>query len=277
MARIVGDKEGEELFNKRSFNYLNLFDKKIKFFAPKDKDGNFINFNPLCLKEGARPYYCENNAWTYRWDVPHNIASLIELYGGYDSFEKALDALWTAKMGTSRHKFLSLIPDSTGMVGQFASGNEPSFNIPYLYVYVGAPWKTQWILNFILNRWFRADYMGIPGDDDGGTMSAFYVFSSMGFYPVTTGLPMYVIGAPQFDEVTIKLPNKRTFKIVARGVSEGKKYIKSAKLNGETLNKAWFTHQELVNGGVLELEMSFRPNKKWASDRNSLPPSFQMK
>ncbi len=277
MAKVVGDKDGEKLFFKRAFNYRNLFDKQTKFFAPKDKDGNFFEFDPLCLQEGARPYYAENNAWTHRWDVTHNVADMISLYGGHSDFEAALDSLWVENLGGPLYKFYAVMPDSTGMVGQYSAGNEPSFYIPYLYAYVGAPWKTQRVLNFILDRWFRADYMGLPGDDDGGALSSYYVFSAMGFYPVTVGLPMYVIGAPQFDEVSINLPNGKIFKILAKGVSDGKKYINSAKLNGKILNRAWFTHEELSSGGVLEFEMSKRPNKKWASEPTSFPPSFEMK
>lgn len=277
MARAVGDKSGAELFEKRSLNYRNLFDSKIKFFAPKDKDGKFINFDTKCLKRGARPYYAENNAWTYRWDVPHNIGDLISLYGGNKEFEKSLDDLFVENLGTSLFRFYAVMPDSTGMTGQFSAGNEPSFGIPYMYVYAGAPWKTQKMLNFILDRWFRVDYMGLPGDEDGGALSAYYVFTSMGFYPVSAGIPIYVIGAPQFDEVNIKLPNGRNFKILARGVSEGKKYIKSAKLNGKNLDRAWFTHEDLISGGALEFEMSLRPNKEWASNADSLLQYFKTK
>ncbi len=276
IAEIVGDKEKAELFAKRASNYKNLFNPKTKFFAPKDEKGNFINIDPNLLKEGSRPYYTENNAYTYRWEVPHNIADMISMYGGAKEFEKCLDALFVTPIGTSKFNYYHSHPDSTGLVGQFVSGNEPSFNIPYLFVYSGSPWKTQKILDFICNRWFRDDYMGVPGDEDGGAMCAFYVFTSMGFYPVTTGLPMYVIGTPMFEKVVINLPNGKKFKIIANDRTPDNKYIQSAKLNGKPLNRAWFTHEELVNGGVLEFEMGNRPNKEWATSPDAVPPSYKM-
>ena len=164
-------------------------------------------------------------------------------------------------------------PDATGNIGQYVAGNEPSFHIPYLYNYAGEPWKTQKRIRMIMESWFRNDLMGIPGDEDGGGMTAYHVFSAMGFYPVTVGSPTYNIGSPLFEKITIHLDNGKSFTIKAPNCSWNNKYIQSAKLNGETLNKPWFTHDDIVNGGVLEMEMGNRPNKKWGVEKDLAPPS----
>ena len=276
MAKALGYKEDYDFFIKRAFNYHNLFNKENTFFHPKNSEGNFITpFDPITSRgPGARDFYDENNAWTYNWDVRHNIADLISLFGSKDAFEKKLDAMFVEPLGMTKYQWTSFMPDSSGMVGQFSMGNEPSFHIPYLYCYIGSAWKTQKLVRFLCDRWLRSDFMGIPGDEDGGAMSSFYVFSSMGFYPVTPGLPMYVIGTPFFEEVKIRLDNGKKFVIKARNYSPMNKYIQSAKLNGKDHNRAWFTHQELINGGVLEFEMGLYPNKSWGAD--NLPPSFDM-
>ena len=201
---------------------------------------------------------------------------LVKMYGGAKEFEKSLDSIFVEPLGAPLFKFFAAMPDSTGMIGQFSAGNEPSFNIPYLYAYVGVPWKTQKAIDFICDRWFRADYMGLPGDEDGGAMSAYYVFNALGFYPITPGLPMYVIGTPMFSESEIFLPNGKVFKIIAHNRTKKNKYIQNAKLNGIALDRAWFSHRELADGGILEFTMGERPNKNWASSPNSIPPSFKM-
>jgi predicted alpha-1,2-mannosidase len=145
--------------------------------------------------------------------------------------------------------------------------NEPSFHIPYLYNYAGAPWKTQKIVRLLLSLWFKDNIFGIPGDEDGGGMSAFVVFSSMGFYPVTPGLPVYTIGSPVFSKVTIALENGKEFTLVAHHCSEINKYIQSARLNGKELKTPWFTHAQLMNGGRLELEMGPKPNRQWGTEQ----------
>jgi len=142
-------------------------------------------------------------------------------------------------------------------------GNEPSFHIPYLFNYTSSPWKTQKKIRFLLDTWFKDNEFGIPGDEDGGGMSAFVVFSSMGFYPVTPGIPVYTIGSPVFEKVAINLPNGKQFQMIANKCSVVNKYIQSAKLNGKVLDTPWFSHEQLVNGGKLELEMGPLPNKSW--------------
>ncbi|MDR2622726.1 MAG: GH92 family glycosyl hydrolase [Dysgonamonadaceae bacterium] len=267
LAEALGKTEDYDFFINRSYNYRNLFNRETGFFHPKDKDGKFLE--PFDYKlsggYGSRAYYDENNAWTYIWDVHHNIADLINLFGGNKPFIEKLDQLFVEDMGRARWLYYASHPDATGNIGQYVAGNEPSFHIPYLYNYAGEPWKTQKRIRMIMESWFRNDLMGIPGDEDGGGMTAYYVFSAMGFYPVTTGIPAYNIGSPVFEKITIHLENGKTFTIKANGSSWSNKYIQSAKLNGKPLNIPWFTHEDIVNGGVLELEMNNRPNKKWGT------------
>ena len=268
IAEELGKKEEAEYYIKASFNYRNLFNAETKFFHPKDKDGKFIE--PFDYKfsggMGARAYYGENNAWTYRWDVQHNIPDLIRLMGGNEEFVKNLDATFSEPLGRSKFEFYAQLPDQTGNVGQFSIANEPSLHIPYLYNFAGQPWKTQKQLRKILNEWFRNDLMGVPGDEDGGGMSSFVVFSSMGFYPVTPGTPNYTIGSPLFEHVSLALENGKTFEIEARNASHVNKYIQSATLNGKELNTPWITHEDIVQGGKLVFEMGPKANKTWGVD-----------
>lgn len=212
----------------------------------------------------------------YRWDVPHNVADLISLMGGDDAFVNELENMYDTPLGKSKFEFYAQIPDHTGNVGQFSMANEPSLHIPYLYNYAGQPWRTQKRIRTLLNQWFRNDLMGVPGDEDGGGMTAFVVFSQLGFYPITPGLPMYVIGSPTFEKASLKLGGGKTFDIICHNYSPKNKYIQSAKLNGTDWNKSWFTHEDLMRGGRLEFVMGDRPNKQWASDKGSVPPSFEM-
>ena len=171
-------------------------------------------------------------------------------------------------------RYTHLFPDSTGLIGQFCMGNEPAFHIPYMYNFCGQPWKTQKILHDICRVYFTAHPLGICGDEDGGAMSAWYVFTAMGFYPFCVDSGAYVIGSPMFDKISVELGNGKTFTVIAQGVSEGKKYISGAKLNGVELNRSWFTAEELLSGGTLELTMCERPDKTWATDESQLPPSL---
>jgi len=223
---------------------------------------------------GAREYYDENNAWVYRWDVQHNIYDLISLMGGDGKFVAALDSMFAEPLGMSKYSFWAKLPDHSGIIGQFSMGNEPSLHVPYLYNYAGAPWKTQKRIRQMLRTWFRNDLMGMPGDEDGGGMTSFVVFSSMGFFPVTPGKAEYAIGSPLFENVRIHLEDGRCFEIRAVGVSEDNKYIQGAKLNGKSWNEPFISHEDIIAGGVLELEMGPLPNKEWGASSSDRPVSL---
>lgn len=275
IATALGKTEEAAHYLQCSYNYRNLFNPTTSFFHPKDKDGRWIE--PFDYRfpggMGAREYYGENNGWVYRWDVPHNIADLINLMGGNEAFIANLDQMFREPLGRSKYEFYAQLPDHTGNVGQFSMANEPSLHVPYLYNYAGQPWKTQKRIRQMLRTWFRNDLMGIPGDEDGGGMTSFVVFSSLGFYPVTPGFPAYNIGSPLFTRAKITLSNGKVFEIEAQGASDENKYIQSATLNGKEWNKPWFSHDDLKEGGKLVLVMGNHPNKAWGVNAGNVPPS----
>lgn len=277
IAAALGLKTEADSYLSSSYNYRNLFNSKTLFFHPKDKDGYFIE--PFDYRfsggMGAREYYGENNGWTYRWDVQHNFADLVQMMGGADAFVNNLDATFNEWLGKPKYEFYSQLPDHTGNVGQFSMANEPSLHIPYLYNYAQAPWKTQKRIRSLIHQWFRNDLMGVPGDEDGGGLSSFVVFSMMGFYPVTPGLPVYNIGSPFFSSVKLKLCSGSVLEIVARNCSVDNKYIQSAKLNGKVWSKPWFSHEDIMNGGKLEFIMGNQCNPEWGSGVNDAPPSLE--
>jgi predicted alpha-1,2-mannosidase len=181
--------------------------------------------------------------------------------------------MFSQPLGKGKYSFYAQLPDHTGNVGQFSMANEPSLHIPYLYNYAGQPWKTQKRIRTLLDQWFRNDLMGVPGDEDGGGMTSFVVFSYMGFYPVTPGMPVYNIGSPLFDKVKMDLGNGKFFELEAVNNSDENKYIQSAALNGKSWNKPWFTHTDLISGGKLVLQMGPKANRNWGSSVNDAPPS----
>lgn len=267
MAKELGKNDDYSFFIKRSLNYRNLFKNDTGFYHPKDSAGNWIE--PFDYRYdggmGARDYYDENNGWTYIWQPYHAFDDLIKMMGGRDKFESKLDRLFSEGLGRSKWQYYSTMPDATGNVGQFVMGNEPSMHIAYLYNLAGKPWKTQKRVRMLMDTWFRNDLMGVPGDEDGGGLSAFYVFSAMGFYPITPGVPEYQIGSPLFSKVKIRLQNGKSFSVTAKNNSAVNKYIQSAKLNGKELTKPVFTHSDLTEGGTLVLEMGSSPNKMWGT------------
>ncbi|MEJ5053499.1 GH92 family glycosyl hydrolase [Sphingobacterium sp. MYb382] len=269
MARLLGHEEDYVFFLKQSFNYRNLFNEETKFFHPKDDKGNFIAPFDYVFSggQGAREYYGENNAWIYRWDVQHNIPDLIKMMGGEQQFVKFLDEMFNVPLGKSKFEFYAQLPDHTGNVGQFSMANEPSLHIPYLYNYAGEPWKTQKRIKTLIHQWFRNDLMGVPGDEDGGGLSSFVVFSQLGFYPVTPGSNEYAIGSPFFEKSVVKLNSGKELVITAKGLSPENKYIQSATINGTALSRPWFSHDEIANGGTLAFEMGPKANKKWGADQ----------
>ena len=267
LASAAGQDSLAQVFLAQSARYRTIFNPETGFFHPRDARGAFlpgVDYNfPGGL--GAREYYDENNAWVYRWDVQHDIPGLIGLMGGAERFCEELDRMFATPLGRSKFEFYAKLPDHTGNVGQFSMANEPSLHVPYLYNYAGKPWKTQKRVRQMLRTWFRNDLMGVPGDEDGGGMSAFVVFSAMGLYPVTPGLAEYTVGSPLFPETALSLPNGKTFRIKADGVSEDAKYIQQASLNGKPLDKPFLSHADVMAGGELRLTMGDRPNPGWGA------------
>jgi predicted alpha-1,2-mannosidase len=275
IAQSLGKDKDYMLLLKRAQNYKNVFRVDKGFMWPKDDQGNWVEpFDPkFSGGMGGRDYFTENNGYTYNWDVKHDLNGLFDLMGGKKKAEEKLDQLFREDLGRSKYQFWATFPDATGLVGQYSIGNEPSFHIPYVYNYLGAPWKTQKRIRMLMDTWYRDDLFSIPGDEDGGGTSAFIVFSMMGFYPVTPGLPVYNIGSPSFAQSAIKLSNGKTFKILAHNNSPENRYIQRAIWNGKPWNKPWFSHNDLLSGGTLELFMGDTPNMEWGSADEQAPAS----
>jgi predicted alpha-1,2-mannosidase len=274
LARVLNRADDEKLFLQRAANYRNLFRPEKVLMWPKDADGKWIE--PLDPKfgggMGGRDYYDENNGYTYTWDVAQDFSGLFTLMGGTERAEANLDKLFREPLGRSKYEFQAKFPDSTSMVGQFSMGNEPSFVIPYIYNRLGAPWKTQKRIRMLLDTFFSDTLHGIPGDEDGGGMSAFVVFSMLGFYPVTPGIPTYDVGSPIFERATVHLKNGKDFMIIAHNTSRDNKYVQSIRLNGRPLDQVWFRHADIANGGTLEITMGDTPNSMLGADPATFPP-----
>jgi predicted alpha-1,2-mannosidase len=275
LARVLNKPEDRQLFLLRAANYKNLFRADKGLMWPKDSDGKWIE--PLDPKfdggMGGRDDYDENNGYTYTWDVAQDFDGLIALMGGTAKAEANLDQLFREPLARSKYEFQAKFPDSTSMVGQFSMGNEPSFAIPYIYNRLGAPWKTQKRVRMLLEAFFTDTLQGIPGDEDGGGMSAFVVFSMLGFYPVTAGIPVYDVASPVFDKATIHLKNGKNVVILAHNNSRDNKYVQAIRLNGKPLNQIWFRHADIANGATLELTMGDTPNTQLGTDPASFPPA----
>jgi predicted alpha-1,2-mannosidase len=275
LARDLNNDSDYQFFLQRAADYKNVYRSDKGHVWPKDADGHWIEpFDPgFSGGQGGRDYTTENNGYTYDWDVQHDLQGLFELMGGRQQAEAKLDQLFRQPLGMTKYDFWVKFPDASGLVGQFSMGNEPSLHIPYIYNYLGVPWKTQKRVRMLLDTWFTDTTLGMPGDEDGGGMSAFVVFSMMGFYPVTPGVPIYNLASPIFDTITIRLHNGKELRIICRNNSGDNKYIQSISLNGKSLNQVWFRHADIVNGGILELHMGNLPNKELGSASATLPPS----
>jgi len=275
LARVLNKPEDETLFLQRASNYKNAFRADKGLMWPKDAEGQWIE--PMDPKfgggMGGRDYDDENNGYTYTWDVPQDINGLVGLMGGTAKATANLDQLFREPLDHSKYEFQAKFPDSTSMVGEFSMGNEPSLAIPYLYDRLGAPWKAQKRVRMLLESFFTDTLQGMPGDEDGGGMSAFVVFSMMGFYPVTPGIPAYDIVSPVFDKTTIHLRNGKDFVILAHHTSHDNKYVQSIRLNGKPLEQVWFRHADIANGGTLELTMGDTPNTSLGTATSSFPPA----
>ena len=264
MAMELGNDMIYRRFILKSENYKNLYWFEKGFFMPKDALGNWIEIDPkFDGGPGGRDYYNEHNGWSYLWYVQHDIEGLQDLMGGKILFENRLDQLFREGLDQSKYHFWAKFPDQTGLIGNFSMGNQVSFHIPYLFNYTDSPWKTQKWTRQILDTWFQDNIFGVPGDEDGGSMSAFVVFSSMGFFPIKPGIPFYTITSPVFSKVSIHLQNGNTFKLIAKNSSGTNIYIQSAELNGVPLKTVNFSHNDLMNGGILVLEMGPKANRSW--------------
>ncbi|MCW5959944.1 MAG: GH92 family glycosyl hydrolase [Pyrinomonadaceae bacterium] len=242
-----------EKFDRRSRSFENLFDPETGFMRPRQNGGFLDNFQP----QEVSFHFTEGNSWVYTFFVPHNIPRLIDLMGGNQKFAAKLDELFTTKVPLSGR----FQPDITGLIGQYAHGNEPSHHIAYLYNYVDEPWKTQKYIRKILDEFYRPEPNGLIGNEDCGQMSAWYILSASGFYPVSPNTSVYVLGTPIFPEVKYNLENGKTFTIKAPNVSAKNIYVRSATLNGDRLNRAVITHDDIRRGGTLVFEMADAPVK----------------
>lgn len=270
MAEAMGKTDIAEEFYRRAGFYVNVFDKSTGFMRGKDSKGKWNpDFNPEEAKYMGP--FTEGNSNQYSFYVPHDVAGLIDLMGGDKQFEKRLDALFDTKLDA---EMIKEHEDIAGLIGNYAHGNEPSHHIAYLYNYAGKPWRTQERIRQIMDTLSSDKPDGLAGNDDVGQMSAWYIFSAMGFYPVAPGDLSYAIGAPQIPEISLTLPNGKQFKTIAKGLSASHKYIKSATLNGQPLNRSYITHDDLINGGTLVYQMSDKPNKRWGVAKSARPPSL---
>ena len=261
MAEKLVDKKTAAEFYQRAQNYKNLYDPKSGFFRAKRRHSWFAPFKP----EEVNFNYTEANAWQYSLFVPQDIQGHIELMGGTKKYEEHLDGLFAASTKTSGREQA----DITGLIGQYAHGNEPSHHMAYLYNYVGKPWKTQNVVRQILDEQYTNAPDGLSGNEDCGQMSAWYVLSAMGFYSVTPGLNYYTIGTPLFKKITLNLENGNTFSILASNVSNRNIYIQSATLNEKDFNQSFIKHKTIMNGGSLVFTMGSKPSE-WGSNTTPL-------
>jgi len=256
VAKKLGKEDDYRYFIQRAQSYKNVFDKETGFMRPRS--GAFLTpFDPYKVDHN----YTEGNAWQYSFYVPQDLNGHIKLLGGKEKLANFLDSLFTVSSKLTGHKQ----PDITGMIGQYVHGNEPSHQIAYEYNYAAQPWKTQSMVSRIMNEMYSDKPDGLSGNEDCGQMSAWYVFSALGFYPVCPGSDHYAIGSPLFKRATIHLENGKNFTIEANNNDGETFYINSAKLNGMSYTKSYLQYDDLKNGGVLQLDMSSKPNKNWGS------------
>ncbi|MDE5928883.1 MAG: glycoside hydrolase family 92 protein, partial [Muribaculaceae bacterium] len=256
LAKHLGRNDIHDEFMSRAGNYANTYNPASGFFQPRLRDGSFIEpFNPDEYTEEI----CESNAWQYLFSVQHDIDGMTRLFGGRKELENKLDSMVSHQTDPS----VELPIFSTGMIGQYAHGNEPSHHNPYLYNYTDSPWKGADWLRRIMTELYTDSPDGLPGNEDMGQMSAWYVFSALGFYPLNPVSGLYELGAPMFEEAEICLPGGKTFTVKAKGLSEGKRYIASATLDGKPLEQPRISHSEIMNGGVLELQMTSEQTNPW--------------
>jgi predicted alpha-1,2-mannosidase len=274
MAKMLGKREDYAYYIKRAGYFKNLFDPETRLMRPKLANGQWkAPFDPLFTNHyHPGDDYTEGTAYQWTFFVPHDGNGLINLFGGKENFISQLDSLFIRK--SDIHDGGKGSPDLTGMVGQYCQGNEPDHHAIYIYNYAGEPWKTQQWINYMLKNMYHPTPDGLCGNDDTGQMSAWYVFSAMGFYPVTHGQGIYCIGAPLFKDLRLK-HNKGTLIVKANHVSKENIYVRSVSLNGKPYTKNWLQHNDIFSGNAeLVFEMGNTPNIKWGSSKDDLPPSM---
>ncbi len=262
VAKALGKDEDYRYFMDRSKAYQYLFDKETGFMRGKSEDGISWNepFDPKYSNHREHIDYTEGNAWQHSWFVLHDVENLIELHGGNDRFTAKVEQLFTESSEITGD---NVSADISGLIGQYAHGNEPSHHIAYMFNYAKKPWRTQYWVREILKTQYSTLPDGLSGNEDCGQMSAWYVFSAMGLYPYNPASGKYQIGSPVFDKVTIKVSDTKVFTIQSENVSDKNIYIQSATLNGKELNRSYITHDELLQGGKLHFIMGEQPNKNW--------------
>ena len=258
-ALAAGNKEVADEYYKRALNYRNIYDKEQGFARPKYRDGSFKAEFDVLQTHGEG--FIEGNSWNFSFHVPHDVFGVINQMGGEQEFLRKLDELFAMHLP---EEYYAANEDITAdcLIGGYVHGNEPSHHIPYLYAWTSQPWKTQYWVREVMNKMYKNHIRGLGGNDDCGQMSAWYLFSAMGFYPVCPGTDQYVLGAPYVPYMKLALDNGKTFEIKAPEVSDKNRYVKSVLLNGKPYTKTYITHADLVNGGTLEFVMSAKPNKK---------------
>jgi predicted alpha-1,2-mannosidase len=274
LAKALGKTDDYELFMKRAENFRNVMDASTGFARPKDADGKWLSpFDPTFIGHGDERHYTEANAWQYTWFVPQDVQGLIDMEGGRKRFVERLDSLFTISSAIKE-----TVSDATGLIGQYAHGNEPGHHTTYLFDYAGAPWKTQNMVRKVMDELYSDGPAGLCGNEDMGQMSAWYVLSAMGFYDVAPGQNVWVIGSPEFSKVTVHLDpafgNAKEFVVEAKNNSKDNKFIQSAKLNGQPLNKTWFSEDVIKKGGTISFDMGPEPNKNWGKTPEDAPPSL---
>ncbi|MBD8643238.1 GH92 family glycosyl hydrolase [Stenotrophomonas sp. CFBP 13724] len=275
MAQAMGRTEVAAEFGKRAGNWRHAFDKETGFMRARKRDGSFRTpFDPSASGYGTD--YTEGNAWQYSWYVPQDVQGLADAHGGSDALLKRLDQVFEAKVDPAVFEHME---DITGLIGWYAHGNEPSHHVAYLYAHAGQPWRTQARLKQIMDTQYADRPDGLAGNDDLGQMSAWYLFTALGFYPVAPGSGEYIIGRPFLPKATLNLPNGKVFTIVAEGLTAGHGYIASATLNGKPLQRAFLRHDEIIAGGELRFVMQAEPNTAWpgkdAERPYSMSPALQ--
>ena len=260
LAKAMGNKEVADRYKERAMNYKKMFNPATGYVSPRYTDGSWKkDFN---LYDTHGQGFIEGNSLNYSFFVPHDVKGLISCMGGDKEFVKRLDRLFTEDLPAEAYEHTEDVT-AEGILGSYVHGNEPSHHVPYLYMWTSQPWKTAERIREVFDKMYKNRIDGLCGNDDCGQMSAWYVFSAMGFYPVNPVGGEYEIGTPLYPEVRMRLSNGKTFMVLAHGVSGKNRYIRSVKLDGKPYDKSYITHEQIMNGSILEFEMGSEPGKAW--------------